>query len=176
MTHADNNPAEERRKWIEGWNTTMVDIWTERMALLGIADTKSLIRSTKSLPVKADGRCLNLHLAQSFLEYGLWQDLGTGREIPLGNPGDVKYRDPEYRREHGLDRPKQRGRKWGGGFTSGNPRLPRRWFSVRYYKSVLKLRDFMAASLGHDFSHMIVGALDAEKLRRRSAYYTRRGV
>ncbi len=28
-------------------------------------------------------------LSQSFLEYGLWQDYGTGRETPRGNSGDL---------------------------------------------------------------------------------------
>ena len=36
-----------------------------------------------------DGRFIEVGLSQSFLEYGLWQDFGTGKEIPQGNHGDI---------------------------------------------------------------------------------------
>jgi len=28
---------------------------------------------------------LEVHLSQAFLEYGLWQDYGTGKEVTRGN-------------------------------------------------------------------------------------------
>lgn len=126
----------------------MIDIWTERIKLLGVVDTGALLRSPVKLPVQHDGRFLDLTLSQTFLEYGLWQDLGVGREVPHGNPGDI-----------GRDKKRER----------------RRWFSVKYYASVMKLRDFMALSIGNEFKSMFCAALDTDNLRYSSGFYRRKG-
>lgn len=146
---ADRDPIAEREKFIEGWNKTMVEIWVERIKLLGIVDTGSLLASPMELPVQADGRFYDITLSQTFLEYGLWQDLGTGREVPIGNPGDI-----------GREKKRER----------------RRWFSIKYYSSIMKLRDFMAESLGNEFKAMFCNALDADRLRHSSQYYRRKGL
>lgn len=137
-----------RQRFVEGWNNTMIDIWTERIKLLGVVDTGALLRSPVKLPVQHDGRFLDLTLSQTFLEYGLWQDLGVGREVPHGNPGDI-----------GRDKKRER----------------RRWFSVKYYASVMKLRDFMALSIGNEFKSMFCAALDTDNLRYSSGFYRRKG-
>ena len=59
----------------------MLKIWQEQITLLGVIDTHSLLRSPTALPVRTDGRFFEVGLSQAFLEYGLWQDYGTGREI-----------------------------------------------------------------------------------------------
>lgn len=146
---AQRDPIAEREKFVEGWNKTMVDIWTERIRLLNVIDTGSLLASPIRLPVQADGRFYDITLSQSFLEYGLWQDLGTGRETPIGNPGDI-----------GHDKVRER----------------RRWFSIKYYSSIMKLRDFMAQSLGEEFKSMFCNALDADRMRHISEYYHRKGL
>lgn len=146
---ADRDPISERRKYVEAWNKTMIDIWTERIRTLGVIDTGALWRSPLALPIRADGRFYDIALSQSFLEYGLWQDLGTGREVPLGNGGDI-----------GREKVRQR----------------RRWFSVKYYSSVMNLRDFMASSLGDEFKAMFTNALDADRLRHSSQHYRRKGI
>ena len=152
----------------------MIDIWAERISKLEVIDTGSLWRSPLELPVKADGRFYDITLSQNFLEYGLWQDLGTGREFSIGNPGDVKSQGMEYREEHNLNEPRKKGPKWGGGFTSGNPRTRRRWFSTKYYSSVMNLRDFMAESLGREFIGMFAN-LDAGDFRHQTDYYKSKG-
>lgn len=126
----------------------MIDIWTERIRLLGVVDTGALLRSPVKLPVQHDGRFYDITLSQTFLEYGLWQDLGVGREVPHGNPGDI-----------GRDKKRER----------------RRWFSVKYYASVMKLRDFMALSIGNEFKSMFCAALDTDNLRYSSDFYRRKG-
>ena len=67
----------------------MLRIWQEQITLLGVIDTGRLLKSVKALPVRADGRFIEIGLSQAFLEYGLWQDFGTGKEIPKGNSGDI---------------------------------------------------------------------------------------
>lgn len=146
---AQRDPIAEREKFVEGWNNTMVDIWIERIRLLDVVDTGALLSSPLQLPVRADGRFYAIALSQTFLEYGLWQDLGTGREVPIGNPGDI-----------GHDKVRER----------------RRWFSIKYYSSIMKLRDFMGRSLGDEFKSMFCDTLDADRARHNSNYYRRKGL
>lgn len=146
---AQRDPIAEREKFVEGWNKTMVDIWIERIRLLDVVDTGALLSSPLQLPVRADGRFYDIALSQTFLEYGLWQDLGTGREVPIGNPGDI-----------GHDKVRER----------------RRWFSIKYYSSIMKLRDFMGRSLGDEFKSMFCDTLDADRARHNSNYYRRKGL
>lgn len=140
--------VDSRRKFVEAWNKTMLLIWKDRIEKLGVIDTKALLRSPVSLPIHTDGRFLEITLAQSFLEYGIWQDLGVGREVPIGNPGDI-----------GHDKVRER----------------RRWFSTAYYSSVMNLRDFLAESIGREFIGLFA-TLDADDLRHNTAYYRNKGL
>lgn len=139
---------EARRKFVEAWNKTMIDIWQEKIFKYKIYDTGNLYRSPLALAIRADGRFYDITLSQTFVEYGIWQDLGTGREVPIGNPGDL-----------GHDKVRQR----------------RPWFSPKYYASVMNLRDFYAESLGQEFVGMFAN-LDSDDLRRSSEYYRRKGL
>lgn len=117
-----------RQKYILAFNTTMLQIWKERITLLEVIDTGLLLRSPLALPVKADGRFFEVTLSQAFLEYGLWQDYGVGRETPRGNSGDIGRRKVRQRRP---------------------------WFSKKYYASVLNLRDFLGENIGQEFQGII---------------------
>ncbi len=115
---------EAREKYILAFNKTMIQIWQERITLLDVIDTGALLASPIGLQVRADGCFFEVTLSQAFLEYGLWQDYGVGKETPRGNSGD-------------LGRAKVRKR--------------RPWFSKKYYASVLNLRDFLAENIGNEF-------------------------
>lgn len=146
---AERDPIAEREKYVEGWNKTMIDIWRERITLLDVIDTRALLASSIALPVRADGRFYDITLSQTFLEYGLWQDLGVGREVPIGNPGNIgRYKKRERRR----------------------------WYSTKYYSSFMRLRDFIAQSLGDEFKSIFCNELDADRARHNSNYYRRKGL
>ena len=117
-----------RQKYILAFNATMLEIWKERITLLEVIDTGLLLRSPLALPLKADGRFFEVTLSQAFLEYGLWQDYGVGRETPCGNSGDIGRRKVRQRRP---------------------------WFSKKYYASVLNLRDFLGENIGQEFQGVI---------------------
>ena len=67
---AQRDPIAVREKYLIGWNNTMIDIWKERIELLGVVDTGALLRSPIQLPIRADGRFYDVNLSQTFLEYG----------------------------------------------------------------------------------------------------------
>lgn len=146
---------EARRKFVEAWNKTMLDIWQEKIFKYHIIDTRNLYHSPLALKIQADGRFYDVTLSQSFLEYGLWQDLGTGREKWIGNPGDI-----------GEKTKKGKDRKF---------RERRPWFSPKYYASVMNLRDFYAESIGREFVGMFAN-LDTEDLRYNTEHYRKKGL
>ncbi len=130
---------EERAKYVAAFNDTMIKIWKEQITLLNVIDTGRLLHSPVAVGMSADGKFSEIRLSQAFLEYGLWQDYGTGKEIPRGNSGD-------------LGRPKVR--------------KARHWFSRKYYMSVMNIKEFMADSLGRQFQGIISDALDQKKFSR----------
>ena len=135
----EQQAQQEREKFVTAFNDTMLRIWQEQITLLGVIDTGALLASPKSLPVRADGRFFEVGLSQSFLEYGLWQDYGTGRETPRGNLGD-------------LGRAKKRKR--------------RRWFSRKYYASVMRLKEFYEENIGREFCGILFNTLDKKATRK----------
>ena len=135
---SEERAQQEREKFVTAFNDTMLRIWQEQITLLGVIDTGALLASPKSLPVRADGRFFEVGLSQSFLEYGLWQDYGTGRETPRGNLGD-------------LGRAKKRKR--------------RRWLSRKYYASVMRLKEFYEENIGREFCGLVSNALSRRDFR-----------
>ena len=130
----------ERKKYVEAFNDTMIKIWQEQITLLGVIDTHQLLRSPISLPIRSDGRFYEVGLSQAFLEYGLWQDYGTGKETPRGNSGDI-----------GRDKVRKR----------------RRWFSRKYYASVMNIKEFFADNLGREFQGIMSDIFNEKALRNR---------
>ena len=110
MSGNDNEQLEARRKYVTAFNATMVKIWREQIALLGAVDTGALYRSTVGISMTADGKFIDINLEQAFNTYGLFVDYGTGRNTPRGNPGDI---------------------------GKSNGRKRKRWFSRKYFSSVM---------------------------------------
>ena len=141
---------DERAKFIGAFNDTMIKIWQERIMLLDVYDhdretgEPHLYDSVVAIRCDTDGKYVSVTLEQGFNEYGLWQDYGTGRGVTRGNNGDIGH----Y-----------------------NTRLRRRWFSVKYFASFMRLKEFMCDSLGKEFIAIIGNALDDRKMRQISNYY-----
>ena len=142
MNGVQSNPQTEREKYVRAFNATMIKIWREQMALLGVIDTGALYRSTLAVGMTADGKFTSVTLSQSFNTYGLFVDYGTGSNTPRGNSGDL-----------------------GEGFT--NRRKRKRWFSRKYFASVMNIQEFFADNLGRDCCLAIANALNPDTMRRQ---------
>ena len=129
----EQQAQKEREKFVTAFNDTMIKIWQEQITLLGVIDTGALLASPKAIAMRADGRFFEVSLSQAFLEYGLWQDYGTGRETPRGNSGDI-----------GRTKVRQR----------------RKWFSRKYYASVMNIKEFYEDNIGKAFTGIISNALN----------------
>ena len=132
----EQQAIDARQKYVTAFNDTMIRIWKEKITLLNVIDTGRLLHSVPIvLAMRADGRFFEVTLTQSFLEYGLWQDYGTGRETPRGNPGDI-----------GRTKVRQR----------------RKWFSTKYYASVMNIKEIYEENLGSQFCGLISSALSKD--------------
>ena len=138
--HTEQQELEARAKYVRAFNDTMIKIWKEQITLLNVIDTQRLLHSPIAVGMAADGKFSEVRLSQAFLEYGLWQDYGTGKEVPRGNSGD-------------LGRPKVR--------------KERHWFSRKYYMSVMNIKEFMGDSLGRQFQGIISDALDQKTMSHK---------
>lgn len=132
MNGSRDKALNERRRYVNSFNATMVKIWLEQIAALGVVDTGALYRSVISLGVAADGKYTDVRFTHKFKMYGLYVDFGVGSNTPLGNPGDI-----------GRD----------------NPRVRRRWFSRKYYASMMNIREFFAENLGKDMADVVSNAI-----------------
>lgn len=135
---SEDSQLKERQKYICAFNKTMVAIWKERITLLEVMDTKTLLNSVIGVKCDANGKFLSINISQAFRTYGLWQDAGTGKEVARGNPGDI-----------GRDKLRQK----------------RPWFSMKYYASVMNLNEFMANNIGKEFLGIVSDIFDTKKIR-----------
>ena len=138
---SNQNPQQEREKYVKAFNSTMIKIWQEQISLLGVIETGALYRSVVALGMNADGKYTSVTLSQSFNTYGLFVDYGTGSNTPRGNSGDL-----------------------GEGFT--NRRKRKRWFSRKYFASVMNIQEFFADNLGRDCCLAISSALNPDAMRQ----------
>lgn len=139
MSGTNDKALEERQKYVRAFNDTMIKIWREQIALLGVVDTGALYRSTVAVSMTADGKYTSISLAQKFNLYGIYADYGVGSNTPRGNPGDL-----------GRD----------------NKRKRKRWFSRKYFASVMNIREFFADNLGKDLADTVSNALTRDISRR----------
>lgn len=99
--------------YAQQWADTMVRIWTDRLDLMHIHHTGHLHRSVVQKGIHTSG---GVNIAFQFVTYGLYVDAGTGRGYTPGNKGNLPFLNPVHRIQHHM----------------GQPRKPRRWFSISW--------------------------------------------
>ena len=104
----------------------------------------ALYRSTVVMSLTADGKFIDITLSQAFNTYGLFVDYGTDSNTPRDNSGDI-------------GRENKRKRSSRSAFVV--KRRKNRWFSRKYFVSVMNIQEFYADSLGQEFCRAISNAL-----------------
>ncbi len=128
--------VDQRARYVNAFNATMVTMWKDRQKLLGAIDTGKLYRSLINAKTDKDGRVLQILMEWNFRTYGVFVDRGTGKEVERGNPGDI-----------GRDK----------------KRKPKPWLSRAFFSSYANIRDFMAESLAQEFCAALPRILGSEK-------------
>lgn len=131
--------------YISAWRNKMVEIWRDRLDLLGVHDTGALRKSVQEGTFSVgDARA---DMAFHFLEYGIYVDLGVGNGYRHDNGGDLEFLGKAYRYEHRLGKARER----------------KPWFNKSWYISVEVLKEHLSAILGGQF----LGAFDTLADRNR---------
>lgn len=115
---------QQRYEYVTAFNRTMIEIWKEQIVKLGVINSGTLYRSVRLVHDARDEKVTEIMLEWDFYGYGVYQDRGTGRETPRGNPGDI-------------------------GRAKVRERRP--WLSKKFYSSYCRIRDFFADNLGREF-------------------------
>lgn len=136
-----HDAVEQRRKFVEAFNDTQLNMWQEQITLLDVIDTGALLGSVAAIRCDHDGKVTMVTLEQSFLEYGLWQEYGVGKETPRGNSGDIGHAKVRERRP---------------------------WMGKKLYASVMKLKEMFADSMGREFCGIVADALSDRKMRSQA--------
>lgn len=161
---------EELRKFEEEWTENMCTYWRERMHKLKVWDTGYLNRSLQGTMHVGSPTTIE----HKFAMYGIYIAAGVGGDMTKNRNslGQLQFFDPQYREEHGLDKPKAVGPKWskasvkfprnakGRVIAGGRPRVKRNWFSYKYISSVRKLNEVEAAAYGDIYQGALASAIE----------------
>lgn len=118
---------------IEGWAEVVIKIWREKIMAFSppIWETGELFRSLKHEFERQAGNDID-KIEFAFKLYGQFVDMGVGREYSKANSGDVK-----------------------------SERQPRPWFSSRFYREIMKLREMLVEEYGKSFAYNVANQLSA---------------
>ena len=155
-----NNFAEDLRAYQLAWTPKMVDIWEEKLLMLGVYDSGALVAS---LTGNVNGDAMTF----KFLTYGVYVDTGVGY-LYAGHDGNIPFLDDAYRFEHDLDVPRKVGPAWGGGYTSGKPRQKKPWFNQKFFSSQMKLKADLQRIVGDAFVGIVRTIEDSSKRKSRA--------
>lgn len=131
----------------KAWTNKMVQIWEEKLLMLGVYSSGALVGSLSSA-VQGD------LMTFRFLQYGIYVDSGVGYAYK-GHGGDIEFLGEAYRELHGLNEPRKVGPAWGGGYTSGKPRQKRPWFNKKFFSSTMRLKADLQRIVGDTFTGIV---------------------
>ena len=119
---------------LAAWADIVIKIWHEKIVELKIYDKGALNESLLHDMLVGAGNDIQ-KIEFSFKLYGIFVDMGVGREISKGNSGDL-------------------------GFTP--TRKPREWFSKKYYGQVMKLREILMEKYSKAISYSLINTMQAD--------------
>lgn len=119
-------------EYANAWASMMVDIWREKMQEYEVWDSGDLWKSFNDDWVKWNEDTDKGRIIHTFLQYGIYVERGHGREISVGNTGDI---------------------------GQSPKRMPKPWLSKKYLYSVFRLGEHFAANYGNQFCKIIKDTL-----------------
>ena len=115
---------------LEAWADIVIKIWAEKISQLKVYDTGELLDSLHNFMVVNAGND-GAKIEFSFKLYGIFVDMGVGKEIYKGNDGDI-------------------------GFTP--VRKAKMWYSKKFYGQVMKLKEILMEKYSQQFADTLMYA------------------
>lgn len=156
MSGKSNRPyatSEDRQKYRDAWAKMMVSIWREKIERLHVIDTYKLHQEITENVTSSGGELSTIQ--HKFMEYGIYQDCGTGNGYKKGNSGNLEFLDPALRD------------------SRYQQRRPREWFSRAYFASVMVLKEQMAYMYGEEFCGLLVDKIEEANHSRSTSMRSR---
>ena len=100
---------------ISAWADITLKIWRDKIVQLQVYETGELMASLKNELARAAGKSVE-KVEFAFNLYGVFVDMGVGKEIFKGNSGDLGFTPVRKRKE---------------------------WYSKVFYREVMKLKDIL---------------------------------
>jgi|GEM_PF-5891001 len=145
------------QSYLHAWARMMITIWEEKLILLSINDTWELYKSFEQHVMMHSGGD-GAKVAFAFREYGMYVNAGVGKEVFVGNDGDLidvaKY-------QISTD-------------TFQLERSPKPWFDQGWFKSIYALRRDVARIYGDRIAKGIVFQLTGRGQAQRPAEQSKR--
>lgn len=163
MHRETHGVPQDFKDYSEAWAGMMVRIWQDRIKMLRAFDTGALHGSVSASPPGVAG--LSASFQFRFLLYGTYVDCGVGPEFARSGrdaQGRLPILDDLYRVEAGLDEPRKRGPKWGGGYTSGQARAAKPWFNRSWSISRRVMAEKAKDFAGEAFLEIFDGLTDGK--------------
>lgn len=124
-----------KEETVRAWADITLKIWREKITELKVWETGALFESLMNALFTAAGN--DVHKVEfSFKLYGIFVDMGTGREIFRGNDGDLGFNPVRRRKE---------------------------WYSRFFYREVMRLKEILAEKFGEHVAEQIVFAMKPVK-------------
>lgn len=124
-----------KRETIAAWADITLKIWREKITELKVYETGALYESLQNTLMGMAGNDVD-KIEFSFKLYGIFVDMGVGREIARGNDGDLGF-TPERKRKE--------------------------WYSRIFYREVMKLREILVEKFGEEVARQVVFAMKPVK-------------
>lgn len=117
-----------QQETVRAWADITLKIWREKITELKVWDTGALYESLENALFTAAGADVN-KVEFSFKLYGVFVDMGVGREIFKGNDGDVGYDVVRKRKQ---------------------------WYSRVFYREVMRLKEILIEKMGEAAADQII--------------------
>lgn len=124
----DQNGTYSNEETIRAWADITLKIWRAKITELKIYDTGSLYTSLLNTLTIAAGNDVQ-KVEFTFKLYGVFVDMGVGREISKGNGGDLGFTPIRKRKE---------------------------WYSRVFYREVMKLKEILIEKYGKGVAEQII--------------------
>jgi len=120
---------------VRAWADITLKIWRAKITELKIHDTGRLYESLLNhLTISAGNDVSKVEF--TFKLYGIFVDMGVGREIPLGNSGDLGFNPIRKRKE---------------------------WYSKIFYREIMKLKEILVEKYGKQIAEQIIFSMKPVK-------------
>lgn len=124
------------------WANIVLEIWMEGLMKHKVLNTGALWHSLlQHVVAQADGSTARIDFF--FLYYGIYVDIGTGKEFSRGNSGNI-------------------GTSKTGGYRPR--RIPKPWYSKAFYGQTKRLAEIISEKMAEQSAASVVGFMAADQL------------